>query len=109
MILWGGADKQTVVEFGRYVREQLQCAKHGGFVMRNLLGAQGGEVLGIFSAVRCKSGQQRDHQPPTPPTPPSQVSPSKTIPRWLGLTTFLTPVSLFHATYRCRRRRVWAR
>lgn len=34
---------------------------------RNLLGAQDGEVSVVFSAVRCKSGQQGDHHLPHPP------------------------------------------
>lgn len=36
---------------------------------RNLLGAHVGEVLVVFSAVRCKSGQQSDHHPPPHPHP----------------------------------------
>lgn len=77
----GGSEHESVGGGGRshrqwwnledFAREQLQCAKDEGFVRRNLLGAHVGEVLVVFSAVRCKSGQQSDHHPPHPhPHPP---------------------------------------
>lgn len=47
-----------------FVREQLLCAEEGGggVARRNLLAAQDGKASVIFSAVRCKRGEQSHHR-----------------------------------------------